>query len=431
MTRPFVMAACLAAGACQPTAKIAPPDAAACVPPGEADVEVDAQHYRVALELDASGLAGSADVRLAARSPGSVVALDARWLDIGAVRDRGAPACFATEAEHVRVRLARPVAAGEELTLSFDYRARPSPGLHLGPSFAYTAFHTDTWLPCRFEPDDKATLELTVRAPAGWSVATSTGRPHSAYLFGFAAGRLDETTARTERVALRVLGAKSDAAQRILTTTTLALPFFEERAGVRYPDASYAQAIVPAQVGQELAGMALLTERYAEDFARDEREDWLVAHELSHQWWGNAVTCAGWRHFWMHEALATFMTAAFKESRWGAAAYQREVELARSRYRKLREAGRDRALCPPGPTRADQAGGPIVYAKGMLVLHLLRRRLGDEPFFRSVARFTTAHFGATVTTEQLRAALEEASGADLSPFFADYVLGTVPLPDSE
>ena len=221
---------------------------------------------------------------------------------------------------------------------------------------------------------------------------------------------------------LRYLGRQVDP--RVFASTAPALELFEELAGVPYPGDRYTQALVPIRSGQELAGMALLSERYAESVLRDPKEDWLVVHELAHQWWGNLVTCASWQDFWMNEALATFMTAVFKERHWGRDAYEREVRLARERYARLRAEGRDRPLAPAGDLGPDDVGGPIPYTKGMLFLHLLRERLGDDAFFAALREFTRKNAGKSVTTQAFRQAFGQA------PLFEDHVFGTRPLPAS-
>lgn len=56
----------------------------------------------------------------------------------------------------------------------------------------------------------------------------------------------------------------------------------------------------------------------------DPTDDWVIVHELAHQWWGNLISCATWQDFWLNEGITTFMTAAWKEHRFGRAAYDAE-----------------------------------------------------------------------------------------------------------
>ena len=101
--------------------------------------------------------------------------------------------------------------------------------------------------------------------------------------------------------------------------------------GVPFPGVRYGAAFVAGGAAQELASLSLLGDDYAGGWAAAPAEDWLAVHELSHQWWGNAATCATWGDdFWIQEAFAVFMTAAYKQRRWGEPAYQREPWRAQS-----------------------------------------------------------------------------------------------------
>jgi aminopeptidase N len=162
-------------------------------------------------------------------------------------------------------------------------------------------------------------------------------------------------------------------------------------------------------------------EGYGRGVLKDERDVWLAAHELAHQWWGNMVTCRGWNHFWLNEGMATFMAAAYKERRFGRAEYLREIESNRQHYEKVRDAGKDRSLVFPDwshPTAADRT---LVYDKGAYVLHLLREEMGERAFWAGIRRYTRLYFGKSVTTQEFQAAMEQASGKDLKDFFSKWV----------
>ncbi|MFK4980152.1 M1 family aminopeptidase, partial [Klebsiella pneumoniae] len=69
-----------------------------------------------------------------------------------------------------------------------------------------------------------------------------------------------------------------------------------------------------------------------------------IVHELTHQWWGNLITCETLKDFWLNEGITTFMTAAWKQHRYGRAAYEAELNEARSRFEKARAMGFDKPL---------------------------------------------------------------------------------------
>jgi aminopeptidase N len=99
----------------------------------------------------------------------------------------------------------------------------------------------------------------------------------------------------------------------------------------------------------------------------------------------------------------------------------REIEESRAHYEKVRDAGRDRSLVFPDwlhPTSEDRT---LVYDKGAYVLHLLRAELGERAFWAGLRQYTRKYFGKSVTTADFQAAMERASGKDLTDFFAKWV----------
>ena len=129
------------------------------------------------------------------------------------------------------------------------------------------------------------------------------------------------------------------------------------------------------------------------------------------------------KDFWLNEGITTFMTAAWKEHRYGRAAYDAELDVARGRLEKARARGFDKPLAWDGhyPTLGTRRA--IQYSKGALFMDHLRATLGDAAFWSGLRRYTRAHVGGTVTSIDLEQAMEAASGRDLHQIFADWVFG--------
>jgi aminopeptidase N len=245
----------------------------------------------------------------------------------------------------------------------------------------------------------------------------------STYVFGFAAGRFTDVTAVHGKTSLRYLGDgfSRDDLSRIFVESPDILEFFAGRAGIAYRDSTYTQVLVANTAGQEASAFSLLSDAYGRAVRDDPTAISLIAHELAHQWWGNLVTCREWTHFWLNEGFATFMAAAYDEHRFGPEAYRRDIERARIRYEEVRENGDDRPLVFPDWNRPTPSDRTLVYQKGAYVLHLLRQEIGDERFWAGIRRYTVAHAGGSVTTDDFKRSMEESSGSNLEAFFDRWV----------
>jgi hypothetical protein len=150
--------------------------------------------------------------------------------------------------------------------------------------------------------------------------------------------------------------------------------------------------------------------------------EFFLAHELAHQWFGQAV---GWKNYheqWLSEGFAQYMAALFARERRGDDAF-------RGILRQFRRWSVEQSAEGPiylgyrlghirGESRVFRA---LVYNKGALVLHMLRRLVGDEVFFAGVRRYYREHRFAKAGTDDLRTAMEAESGRDLSRFFERWV----------
>ena len=151
--------------------------------------------------------------------------------------------------------------------------------------------------------------------------------------------------------------------------------------------------------------------------------DFFLAHEVAHQWWGQAV---GWRNFheqWLSEGFAQYFAVMYAQSH--------RPEAFGGILRQLRRWSMNESDQGPvylgyrlGHIKSDsRVFRALVYDKGAAVLHMLRRLVGDEAFFRSVRRFYTMWRFRKAGTEDLRTIVEAESQQSLEQFFAGWIYG--------
>jgi aminopeptidase N len=151
-------------------------------------------------------------------------------------------------------------------------------------------------------------------------------------------------------------------------------------------------------------------------FAGSGRDDWIVAHELAHQWFGDLVTPAQWADVWLNEGFATYGQVLWVEHIAGADSVREYMQ---------------------GPIWRPTSGfrGPVydpdalfnstVYYKGAWVLHMLRHVMGDASFFDAIREYASDESFAykTATTADLQGICESHYGGSLSWFFDEWVYG--------
>jgi aminopeptidase N len=149
----------------------------------------------------------------------------------------------------------------------------------------------------------------------------------------------------------------------------------------------------------------------------------LMAHELSHHWWGNLITCSTAEDMWINEGWASYSAHLFTEHVYGHMPFIEAVKanhLSVIQYAHIRE-GKYWAI---SGIPHDITYGMHVYDKGASVAHNLRSYMGDSLFFKGIQKFMSDHAFSDVSSEMLRDDLSAFSGIDLSDFFDDWVFGS-------
>ena len=421
--------------------------------------DYDLQNVRVELRfnLDQKQIVGQVTHTLTTLKDGlRTLDFDSVGLTILSARIDGKDARFSTDEAKLHVDLDRAGKAGEKHEVTIRYQGTPKKGVYFVlPNKSYSSQPKEIWtqgeaedtryyIPIYDYPNDRTTTEMIVTVPSNW-VTVSNGKlesvvdagqglktwtwrqsqPISTYLISLVAGEFDERkiTWRNIPVDYRVPRGEADRIEPTFVRTPDMLSFFADRLGVPYPWDKYDQTAVDqfSLGGMENVSATTLTARglLHPALARESMEgaDSLISHEMSHQWFGDLVTCKDWANLWLNEGFATFMAALWEEHQYGPdnAAYARwRSQAAWVRQRRL--------FTVPIVTHEfhdslDYAGN--IYGKAGLVLEMLREQLGDDTFFHALQHYLEANRLQNVVTADLIKAIEDSShyqcGALLRP----------------
>jgi aminopeptidase N len=451
-----------------PTGQVPPASAptAAAATPAETeplktavDRPADIQHIRLDLDLFLAEkrIAGTATIDLVPLRPLNSVRFDAVGHEVSSVTLDGNRLSFQNTGTELLVEFPDARRKGERLKLVVAYQVRdPKDGLFFfGPSAAEPkvplqmwtqgqAIGNRRWFPCFDHPNEKQTTEIFATVDAGMEVLSNgrlVGRetlaggkrerfhwrqsePHVSYLVTLVAGKFAVGRESWRQIPVTYY-VPVDRGAEIAPTfgrTREMLEFFSTRFGVDYPWEKYAQVVVEQFVsgGMENTSATTMTEGMMVDQRGllDENSDWIVAHELGHQWWGDLLTCKDWSHLWLNEGFATWCEVLWAEQKYGRdeGAYQlhRKSVAARGGLARTRPVV-DRRY--PNP---DAMFDSRAYPKGGWILHMLRTQLGDEDFFAALKRYATEYRYQSVETSDFRRVLERHTGRSLERFFHDW-----------
>ena len=355
--------------------------------------------------------------------------------------------------------LPQAASAGDPYIIDVFYHGKPKDGLILtndkdgkpaaiGDNWPDRVHH---WIPVLDHPSAKATVTFNITAHAGQEVVAN--------------GRLDhvETTASGQRTwtysesvpippYCMIIGvgqfARAESAQVALTPLSYYVPlserelaqkgfspaiptieFFSEKVApypyeklalivgaTRYGGMENSGAIVFTSSLFNRSSTAGMSKTYGVPF----NNVTLIAHEIAHQWFGDSVTESTWSDLWLSEGFATYFAGLFVQRYESEEAFQRYMRDASASVFAYEKKKRVPIFDRETESLMDLLN-PNNYQKGAWVLHMLRSSLGDDAFFCGIRAYYDSHKNSVASTENLRAALEKASGKDLRAFFARWV----------
>jgi len=318
----------------------------------------------------------------------------------------------------------------------------------------FESHHAREAFPCIDEPEAKATFDLILTTPSRETVIANTPvkeekkdgnsvvttfetTPHmSTYLLAFAYGELGYKEAKTkDGVLVRTYATPGqvELTKHGLNVAVRALEFFSDYFGVPYPLPKLDMIALPDFSSGAMENWGLVTYRETTMLADEKTSSieskqlvaLVVAHELSHQWFGNLVTMKWWDDLWLNESFANLM-----EYRATAALYPdwniwEQFVASEEGAAKRRDSLADVQPIRTGVNHPDEISTlfdpSIVYAKGGSVLYMLLNYIGEEAFRKGLQAYFEKHkYGNTEATD-LWEALGAASSEDITQFMAGWL----------
>lgn len=388
--------------------------------------------------------------------------LDFGEMTIDSASINNAPAEFEHAAGKLNLKLPRPFATQSRPIISVTYHGKPKDGLILtidkdgkpsavGDNWPNRLHH---WIPCFDHPSAKATITFSVTAPDR-NLVVANGRLEQVQTTSGAS----RTWIYSERIPIppycMIIAVGQFAKVEPPKSTVTPLSYYVPQSDRRFAMQGFAPANPSLKVftqtvapypydklalivgatrfgGMENSGAIVFTSNLftprddvrpiSSVFKIPRRTVNLIAHEIAHQWFGDSVTESTWADLWLSEGFATYFAGLFLQRVEGEKVFQDYMRDTAETYFRYARSKRT-PIFDDETENLNQLLNANNYQKGAWVLHMLRSMLGDEAFFRGIRAYYRNHRNSTASTEDLRVALERASGVDLRQFFKSWVYG--------
>jgi aminopeptidase N len=420
---------------------------------------LDIQNYVFKLELrdDSNEISGETQIDVLFQADGvpelflDLVGKSAdgkTGMTVSSVKGNDQTLDFKHETSRIRIILSTPSKKGGHLRLAVSYGGVPADGLIIGPNKNKDrVFFGDNfpdrchyWLPTIDHPYDKATCEFVITAPEAYQVIANGALietttlpanrrltryresvPIATYCMVIGVARFAvETIGQVAGVAVQtwVYAPDREAGFSDYRIGIKPLEFFSWRIG---PFSYEKLANVQSRTrygGMENSSNIFYSERSVSGQGRNEG---LFAHEIAHQWFGDSVTESDWDHTWLSEGFATYLTHVYNEYTYGRDVMIRGLRSDRDRILQYHGKNPMVTLVTAANPKLDNILSTNSYQKGSWVLHMLRRKIGEEAFWKGLSTYYRRFQNRNALTEDFQSMMEEVSGTSLEAFFHQWV----------
>lgn len=407
--------------------------------------------------------------------PQSELVLDAKGMDIHEVSMKGDSTSsnldFNYANDYLTIILDKEYVRTDTINVLINYTAKPNErviggseaikadkGLYFinplneelnKPQQIWTQGETESnsaWFPTFDAPNERCTQEMFITVQSKfqtlsngelmWGTDNGDGtrtdywkmdKPHAPYLFMMTIGEFSVIEDEWEGIPLTYWVEKEyeNYAKNIFGNTPEMMGFFSELLGYNYPWKKYAQVVVRDYVSGAMENTSASV--FMEELHKNKRElkdenwDGIIAHELFHQWFGDLVTTESWSNLTLNEGFADYSEYLWNEEKYGVEEADFQFRYTKSGYLQDASNGPKNLIRYYYESREDMFDGHS-YNKGGLVLHMLRKYVGDDAFFASLKYYLHKNAFMAVEINDLRLAFEHITGEDLHWFFDQWYM---------
>jgi aminopeptidase N len=417
--------------------------------------DFDALYYGLDLNIDTTNQIIYGAVKMLAKSkvPGlSTVALDLYDnMVVDSIKAGSTNLSFTRSSNVINITLDKTYAQDEDFLFTVYYHGHPVEGGFQAFAFDYHGspevpiisslsepYFARTWWPCKDHPSDKAdSADINITCPSNLIDAsngvlrtvtdngdgTKTYKWHESYpitTYLISVAMTNYTIfsdyyhySPTDSMEVRYFVYPEYYSEAVsgYAITVGAIDFYAQTFG-EYPfiQEKYGIAHFPWGGGMEHQTCTSLLYYWYDPY--------VIVHELSHQWWGDYITCGDWHNIWLNEGFATYCEALYFEHIYGTSYYHTYMG-----YLDYTGGG---TIWVQDTTNVNEIFSNREYDKAGWVLHMLRHVVGDSAFFRSLrAYYSDPRYAyGTALTADFQEVCDSVSGMDLSWFFQEWIYGT-------
>jgi len=444
---------------------------------------IDVKHIALDLRFDwkKKQALGTASITVSPLASSDKIALDAGMLTINSVTlSNGAALKFqyngSDKNDNLLIQLGRTYKPSEDVTVMINYHTNyvnetdPNnlggsygKGLRFfGPTFTdprkrkqiWSAGIPESnryWFPCYDSPDDFRTTEFTATVDRNLTVVSNgvlvstkqnadgtqtfqwkMNQPYANHQTSFVVGEYVDLQQKFNGVEIHNYSYPDEieAVEASTVRLTDMMDFFSTKIGTKYPYPNYNQVFV-----QEFpwgGGHNMNSSTLSDNMIDDEGThtdflylwDGVEGNDLAAQWFGNLVTPQSWEHAWLNKSFATYFSGLYSEHKNGLDEFQLWVRsFNQSTYLGDWYGGNRHPIVTNQLDPLTMTSDNYSVIHGAEVLHMLRKQLGEEQWWKSIAHYVKSYSYKFVTTEDFLTSIKTATGQDMQWFFDQWIYG--------